>query len=77
MNDTNGFSEYKRLIEYRLDAAEADHREVMTELKALGKRVGDIEAKIKVFSAGYGALGAGVTLVVTFLIALMVGGCNA
>ncbi len=77
MNDSNGFNEYRRLYEERNRLNETRHTEVMTELRSLSKRLGNAESKIKLFSAGYGALGAGVTLAVTFLIALMGGGCNA
>ncbi len=73
MNDSSGFNEYKRLYEERFRLNEEHHLEVMAELKVLGKRLSSAESKIKVFSAGWGAVGAAVVLALNFLIALQ--GC--
>jgi hypothetical protein len=74
MTDSNGFSEYKQmLLDDRRENRKA-HDALFNELSRIHDDVLTLKLKMKLFSAGWGALGAGVVLALNFLIALQ--GCS-
>lgn len=77
MTDTNGFDEFKRLYDYRLDQADSQHAEVLEKIDDLATRIAAVDVKVGKHQAWWGALGAGVVVGLTYAIPLLIGGCYA
>ena len=74
MAPENGWAEYKKLVEYRLDQADEQHAEVMGRLDDLQSSIKSFEGKIKGFSLAWTTMWA-----VLFAAAALIptlGGCG-
>ena len=72
----NGFDQYKHLYEERFRLNEKQHEEIIKALTSLRSDVQGLRAVLKTHSAWWGAVGAGVIIVLTYIAPLLIGGCN-
>jgi hypothetical protein len=72
----NGFDQYKRLIEFRMDQADAQHAEVLSKIAMLDAKISKLELKQTGQTVGWSVLTSILVILAYVLLPQVVGGCG-
>lgn len=70
----NGWDEHKKLIMYRLERNEEEHKQLFTKLEAIHNDVQEIRSSRKILVASISAGVSGVVAILGYAVKLVMGG---